>query len=169
MWGWSSRFCLFLFIHSSLPPYPLHHPVTDHRGHDNHDGHVNQSVTRSLFQFSRRERVFLSFNLMFETGTRISFSQSRASRREREFHLSISGFETRTRIEIETILARIFGIYIYCLFIDWYFQKTAVNFSKFLEIICFFSLEKFEWKSNFWRQEWKYFAVNLVFRDENKK
>ena len=67
-----------------------------------------QSVARSLFQFSRRDREFLSFNLMFETRTRISFSQSRASRRVREFLFSISGFETRTRIEIMTILARIF-------------------------------------------------------------
>ena len=75
-------------------------------------------MPRSLFQFSRRERVFLSFNLMFETGTRISFPQSHASRREREFHFSILGFDTRTRIENETILARIFGNYIYCLFID---------------------------------------------------
>ena len=44
-----------------------------------------QCVTRSLFQFSRRERELLSFDLVFETRTRISFSQSRASRREREF------------------------------------------------------------------------------------
>ena len=44
-----------------------------------------QCVTKSLFQFSRRE--FLSFNLMFETRTRISFFQSRASRRERESRL----------------------------------------------------------------------------------
>ena len=65
------------------------------------------------------------------------------SRQEREFHLSISGFETRTRIEIETILARIFGNSIYCLFIDSYFQKKAVNFSKFLKIICLFFLKKF--------------------------
>ena len=79
---------------------------------------MRQCVTRSLFQFSRREREFLSFNLMFETRTRISFFQSRASRREREFLFSISGFETRTRIEIETILARIFENYIYCSFID---------------------------------------------------
>ena len=101
---------------------------------------ANQCVTRSLFQFSRREREFLSFNLMFETRTRISFSQSRASRREREFLFSISGFETRTRIEIETILARIFGNYIYCLFNDRYFQKKSCFFSKFLKIICpFFS------------------------------
>ena len=42
-------------------------------------------MTRSLFQFSRRERELLSFDLVFETRTRISFSHSRASRREREF------------------------------------------------------------------------------------
>ena len=103
--------------------------------------HVFQCVTRSLFQFSRQEREFLSFNLMFETRMRISFSQSRASRRERELICSISGFETRTRIEIKTILTRIFGNYIYCLFIDCYFQKRAVNFSKFLKMICLFSQE----------------------------
>ena len=89
-------------------------------------GNMIQGVTRSLFQFSRREREFLSFNLMFETRTRISFSQSRASRREREFLFSISDIETRTGIEIETILARIFGNYIYCLFIDRYFQKRML-------------------------------------------
>ena len=76
------------------------------------NGTPRQCVTRSLFQFSRREREFLSSNLMFETRTRISFSQSRASRREREFLFSISGFETRTRIEIETILAKIALIWI---------------------------------------------------------
>ena len=114
------------------------------------DGNENFFLSISC---SRREREFLSFNLMFETGTRISFSQSRASRREREFHLSISGFETRTRIEIETILARIFGNYIFCFFIDWYFQKKAGYFSKFLEIVClFFSRNLNE---------------NLNFRDEN--
>ena len=36
----------------------------------------------------------------------------------REFLLSISDIETGTRIEIETILARIFGNYIFCFFID---------------------------------------------------
>ena len=101
-----------------------------------------QSVTRSLFQISRRTREFLSFNLMFETRTRISFSQSRAS--GREFLFSISDIETRTRIELETILARIFGNYIFCLFIDRYFQKKTVIFSKFLKMICLFFLEKFE-------------------------
>ena len=100
-----------------------------------------QGVTRSLFQFSRRDREFLSFNLMFETRMRISFSQSRASRREREFLFSILGFETRTRIEIDTILGRIFWIYIYCLFIDWYFQRKAGDFSKFLKLYVFFSQE----------------------------
>ena len=90
----------------------------------------DQCVTRSIFQFSRREREFLSFNLMFKTGTRISFPQYHTLRREREFHFSISGFEKRSRIEIETIFARIFGNYIYCWFIDWYFpKKKAVNLS----------------------------------------
>ena len=58
----------------------------------------NQCVTRSLFQFSRREREFLSFNLMFETGTRISFFQSHVRDENENFFLPISCFETRTRI-----------------------------------------------------------------------
>ena len=73
----------------------------------------------SFFQFHVRdenENIFLSISC-FETSTRILFL--------------ISGFETRTRIEIKTILARIFGNYIYCLFIDWYCQNKAVHFSKF--------------------------------------
>ena len=117
---------------------------------------ILETGTRIAFFWSRvrdeNENFFLSFSC-FETRTRISFSQSRASRREREFLFSISDIETRTGIEIETILARIFGNYIYCLFIDWYFQKMAVNLSKFLEIIClFFSRNLNE---------------NLIFRDEN--
>ena len=116
-----------------------------------------QSVTRSLFQFSRREREFHSFNLMFETRTRISFSQSRASRREREFLFSISGFETRTRIEIETILARIFENYIYCLFNDRYFQKKNCYFLKISKNNMYVILEKFEYKSHFSRWEREFF------------
>jgi len=81
------------------------------------------------------------------------FSQSRASRQEREFLFAISDIETRTRIEIETILASIFGNYIYYLFIGRYFQKKAFIFSKFLKIICFF----FSGNLN----------KNLIFRDEN--
>ena len=107
--------CLKITLHQ-------HHPYIVCFGWTYNKGQVvliiKQSVTRSLFQFSRREREFLHFNLMFETGTRISFSQSRASRREREFHFPISRIETRTKIEIETILARIFRNSINCLFID---------------------------------------------------
>ena len=120
---------------------------------------------------------------MFETGTRISFSQSCASRREREFLLAISDIETRTRIEIETILARIFENYIYCLFNDRYFQKKAVIFSKFLKIICpFFSrnLNKnlifrdengnfFSSTSRVSRREREFFYSNLVFREGDEK
>ena len=70
-----------------------------------------------------------------------------------KFFLLISCFETRTRIEIETILARIFGKNIYWLFIYWYFQKNVANFSKFLKMICsFFSRSLNE---------------NLIFWDEN--
>ena len=57
---------------------------------------MKQGTARSLFQLSRQDREFLSFNLMFrdanenfflsvscyETRTRISFFQSRASRQE---------------------------------------------------------------------------------------
>ena len=142
----------------------------------------DQCVTRSLFQFSRLEREFLSFNLMFKTGTRISFPQYLTSRRV--FHFSISGFETRSKIEIETIFARIFGNYIFCLFIDRYFQKKTVIFSKFLRIICLFfsrNLNKnlifrdengnFFSTSRVSRREREFFYSNLVFRegDENLK
>ena len=73
---------------------------------------VPQCPTRALFQLSRRDREYLSFNLVSETGSRISFFQSHASRRDRDFlsfnlvlrdehenfFLSISCFETSTRI-----------------------------------------------------------------------
>ena len=54
-----------------------------------------------------QEREFLSFNLLFETRTRIFLTQFRASRREPEFVFvfSISGFETRKGTQIGTILA----------------------------------------------------------------
>ena len=119
---------------------------------------ILETGTRIAFFWSRvrdeNENFFLSFSC-FETRTRISFSQSRASRREREFLFSISDIETRTRIEIETILARIFGNYIYCLFIDRYFQKKTVIFSKFIKIICLFFSRNLN--------------KNLIFRDENGK
>ena len=71
-----------------------------------------QCPTRALFQLSRRDREYLSFNLVSETGSRISFFQSHASRRDRDFlsfnlvlrdeienfSLSISCFETSMRI-----------------------------------------------------------------------
>ena len=110
----------------------------------------SQNFLKCYVLFSREIWIKISF---FETRTGISFPQPLASRREGEFHFSISGFETRTRIEIETILARIFGNYIYCLFIDRYFQKDAVIFSKFLKIICLFFSRNLN--------------KNLIFRDEN--
>ena len=72
----------------------------------------SQCPTRALFQLSRRDREYLSFNLVSETGSRISFFQSHASRRDRDFlsfnlvlrdeienfFLSISCFETSMRI-----------------------------------------------------------------------
>ena len=102
----------------------------------------SQSIARGLFQLSRRDPELLPFSLMlrdeienfflsvscFETRSRISSFQSHASREERDYLLSISDIETRTRIEIETILARIFENYIYCLFNDRYFQKKTIIF-----------------------------------------
>ena len=89
---------------------------------------LRQSIARSFFQLSRRDREFLPFSLMlrdeienfclsvscFETRSRISSLQSHASRRDREFLsfglvlrdeienfcLLISCFETRSRISI---------------------------------------------------------------------
>ena len=67
---------------------------------------LESSVTRSLFQFSRREQELLYFDLVLETRTRISFIQSHASRRERWFPFSISGLETRTRNSIFNLRPR---------------------------------------------------------------
>ena len=64
------------------------------------DGNENFSL---LISCSRWEREFIFLNLVL---------------RDENFIFLISGFETRTRIEIETILARIFGNYIVCFFID---------------------------------------------------
>ena len=72
-----------------------------------------QSIARSIFQLSRRDREFLPFSLMlrdeienfclsvscFETRSRISSLQSHASRRDREF-LSF-GLVLRDEIEIQ--------------------------------------------------------------------
>ena len=99
------------------------------------DGNENFFLSISC---SRRE--FLSLNLVLQDENENFFFQPQASRQERE-----SSFET--------ILARIFGNYICCLFFDWYFHKKAANFSKFLKIICLF----------FWRN----LNGNLFFRDEN--
>ena len=74
---------------------------------------------------------------ILETGTRISVFQSHVRDMNENFFLSISCFETRTRIEIGIILARIFWE-LHSLLVYWYFQKTAVNFSKCLEVICLF-------------------------------
>ena len=74
---------------------------------------VAQSIARSIFQLSRRDREFLPFSLMlrdeienfclsvscFETRSRISSLQSHASRRDREF-LSF-GLVLRDEIEIQ--------------------------------------------------------------------
>ena len=74
---------------------------------------LKQSIARSIFQLSRRDREFLPFSLMlrdeienfclsvscFETRSRISSLQSHASRRDREF-LSF-GLVLRDEIEIQ--------------------------------------------------------------------
>ena len=155
----------------------------------------NQCVTRSLFQFSRREREFLSFNLMFETGTRISLFQSHVRDGNENFFFSISCFETRTRISFFNLGLRDenenrdwdnsrenFRELHFLLFCWLIFSKKGGYFSKFLEIIFPFFLEKFEGKSQFPRREREYFLsiscfetrtgiffINLVFRDENEK
>ena len=46
--------------------------------------HRKQCVTRSLFQFSRREREFLFLNLVLQDENENFIFQSQASRRERE-------------------------------------------------------------------------------------
>ena len=48
---------------------------------------LRQSVTGSLFQFSRREREFLSRNLVLRDDNKNFILQSRAPRRERESRL----------------------------------------------------------------------------------
>ena len=111
-------------------------------------------MTRSLFQFSRRERELLSFDLVFETRTRISFSKSRASRREREFLSLILVlrdenenffFQSRTsRREWESRLRQFsrefLGItFIACLITD-IFQKKQLFSQNFLKYyVSFFS------------------------------
>ena len=47
---------------------------------------------------SRREREFLSPNLMLREKTENNFLQSQASRRDRDLFFSISDYETRTKI-----------------------------------------------------------------------
>ena len=77
----------------------------------------------------------------FENRTRILLFQSLILRREQEFwiHAScfetrifhlISDFETRTRYKIKIILPTIFDNDIFCLSLDWYFQKRLL-ISKF--------------------------------------
>ena len=139
-----------------------------------------QCVTRSLFQFSRRERELLSFDLVFETRTRISFSHSRASRREREF-LSLNlvlrdenknfFFQSRTsRRERESRLrqfSREFsGITFFACLLTDIFKKNTVIFSKFLKIICLFLSRNLN-KNLIFRDENGIFFQHLVSRDEN--
>ena len=156
---------------------------------------IVQCVTRSLFQFSRREREFLSFNLMFETGTRISLFQSHVRDGNENFFFSISCFETRTRISFFNLGLRDenenrdwdnsrenFRELHFLLFYWLIFSKKGCVFLKISWNNMSFFLEKFEWKSQFPRREREYFLsiscfetrtgiffINLVFRDENEK
>ena len=66
--------------------------------------------------------------------------------------LLLSGFGTRTRIEIETILVRIFKIYIICSTVDLYVKKRLLISQIFLKLYAIF-LQKFEWKYNFQERE----------------
>ena len=99
---WSFHLCKFEPISVSLlvqiSPFPFY--VDTAMTHHFQDSSPQwQCPARGLFQLSRRDREYLSFNLVlrdgienfflsvscFETRSRFSFFQSRASRREREF------------------------------------------------------------------------------------
>ena len=135
-----------------------------------------QCVTRSLFQFSRREREFLSFNLMFETGTRISLFQSHVRDGNENFFFSISCFETRTRISFFNLGLRDenenrdwdnsrenFWELHFLLFYWLIFSKKGCVFLKISWNNMSFFLEKFEWKSHFPRREREYFLSISCF------
>ena len=107
-------------------------------------------MTRSLFQLSRREQEFLSFNFIFQDENENFFLSISSSERRAKLSFFNLRLRDENEIEIKTILARIFENYIILLSI---FQKKAVNFLNFLEIICYFFLKRFEYKSHFLRRE----------------
>ena len=137
---------------------------------------IDQCVTRSLFQFSRREREFLSFNLMFETGTRISLFQSHVRDGNENFFFSISCFETRTRISFFNLGLRDenenrdwdnsrenFRELHFLLFLLIDIFKKGCLFLKITWNNVSFFLEKFQWKSHFPRREREYFLSISCF------
>ena len=67
-----------------------------------------QCVTRSLFQFSRREQEFLSFNLVLRDKNKNFFFQSQALRRERESRLGQFSREFLRITYIALLLTNIF-------------------------------------------------------------
>ena len=88
----------------------------------------HQCVTRSLFQFSRREREFLSFNLVLRDENENLFFQSQASRRERESRM-------------RQFLREFSGIiFIACLLID-IFKKRLLISQNLLKLYLIFSRE----------------------------
>ena len=78
---------------------------------------------------SRREREFLSPNLMLRDKTENNFLQSQASRRDRDLFFLISDYETRTRLgpreKINLILTRIFEIDNYRYALLWFFTGVV--------------------------------------------
>ena len=57
-----------------------------------------KNISHIQSRTSRREREFLSPNLMLRDKTENNFLQSQASRRDRDLFFSISDYETRSRI-----------------------------------------------------------------------
>ena len=82
-------------------------------------------ISRIQSRTSRREREFLSPNLMLRDKTENNFLQSQASRRDRDLFFLISDYETRTRLgpreKINLILTRIFEIENYRYALLWFF------------------------------------------------
>ena len=103
------------------------------------NGKYWQGMTRSLFQLLRREREFLSLNLVLWDAN--FFLPSRASSRDRE---------SRFRQWSQEFLRITF---IVCLLTN-IFKYKSDNFSNFPKTICIFLLRNFN--------------ENLIFRDENK-
>ena len=86
-------------------------------------------ISRIQSRTSRREREFLSPNLMLRDKTENNFLQSQASRRDRDLFFLISDYETRTRLgpreKINLILTRIFEIDNYRYALLWFFTGVV--------------------------------------------